>query len=290
GELIPYKWKGFGTETIGVLLAAHAGDGLAGTMGPPPTDNGSGFIIHAAYPIAPTEIDKYANNWLALRKAEAAAQIAWYKHSEHRNGFYADNDLYGLSAAETPDGRNYAAYGIGGKYSGPCYKDSSDRDVVVGHYCAMASSLEPQAAERMYAKLKALGLLSPLNNVESMSLDSRTSRILANPLKGSWNLALQAEGWALSLPGVAEAVEQAFHGVARLDAAWRSYFPPVPAGDIDGSRAVDFHDFARLGSRWRLYGCDECLWCAGADINNDTTVDFCDAEILFDNWLARRLR
>ena len=290
GELIPYKWNGFGAEALGVLLAAHAGDGLAGTMGPPPTDNGSGFIMHAGYPIAPTGIDKYANNWLALRKAEIARQIAWYTHADRYNAFYAGNHLYGLSAAEAPDCRNYTAYGIGGKYSGPRYKDPSDRDVVVGHYCAMASSLEPQAAERMYAKLKALGLLSPLNNVESISFDPRTSRILANSLKGSWNLALQAEGWALSLPGVAAAVEEAFHGVAALDDAWRTYFPPVPPGDIDRSRAVDLHDFARLGFQWRQHGCDQCLWCAGADINNDATVNFTDAEILFDNWLARRLR
>ena len=89
---------------------------------------------------------------------------------------------------------------------------------------------------------------------------------------------------------MAAAVKEAFHDIPEFADAWRVYFPPAPVGDIDRSETVDLRDFARLGSQWRRFGCDQSLWCTGADINNDTTVNFSDAALLFNNWLARRLR
>ena len=102
GLPLPGTWGGFGMETMGVNLAALAGGGPLGIMDPPPSDNGSGFILHAGYPIVPNGVDRWGNDWTVLRPMEAAVQLGWYADPTHANPFLATNGLFGLSAAECP--------------------------------------------------------------------------------------------------------------------------------------------------------------------------------------------
>jgi len=46
--------------------------------------------------------------------------------------------------------------------------------------------------------------LSPLNNIESIRVNKETGKCTINYLKGSWNLALQAEGWTQADPRIKE--------------------------------------------------------------------------------------
>lgn len=246
GEMLTGVWTGFGMETLGVLLAALAGDGLPGTMGPPPSDNGSGFIYHAGYPVVPTGIDRWGNNWLVLRREESERQVGWYSDSNHPNPFLAQMGIFGLSAAESPMGWDadpaliYQAYGTGGRYS-PAH--DGGRTITVLHYSGMVADLQRAASEQMWNRLKQLGILSPLSSMESMAVNPVTGAIeQVNFMKGSWNLCLQAEGWALSLPNVAQSVYRSFLSVPELALAYRTLFPETPATEriivSDGARLI----------------------------------------------------
>ena len=224
GTMSIYGWKGFGMEYIGVALAALAGRNVMGTMGAPPTDNGSGFILHAGYPLIPQATDCWTNDWDALRRAEAAQQTGWYADSAHANPYLEQWGLYGLSAGEPPSGDgSYVAYGIGGRYTP--FNDGSNR-VVVLHYSAMAADVQCNAAIGMWSKLNDMGIISPLNNLESMDVNPANGTIeQINYLKGSWNLALQAEGWAWTYLDVSRAAYRSVMAIPALAAAWLRLFP-----------------------------------------------------------------
>ncbi len=227
---LPGIWFGFGAETFGVLLAAQTA-GVRGEMGAPPSDNGSGFILHAAYPIPLAGMDRWTNNWLTLRTNEVQAQLNWYCDPAHSNAFFCTNRWFGLSAGECPAGwdpdtnRIYQAYGIGGQHSPP---NDGSNSVVVLHYSGMISSLQPVPAKRMWESMRSFGLISPLNNVESISVWPSTGATTNNSLKGSWNLALQTEGWMLSMPGASAVLYDAFRSITNLAAAYDAIFPPPP--------------------------------------------------------------
>ncbi|MFA7158467.1 MAG: hypothetical protein WC299_04120 [Kiritimatiellia bacterium] len=249
GVMSVNAWKGFGMEYIGVAMAALAGRNVPGTMGPLPTDNGSGFIMHAGYPLVPCGVDRWTNDWPQLRYEDARAQIGWYSSVSNLNPYLTQQGLFGLSAAERPEGYHtnsaeiYQAYGIGGRYSPP---NDGSNNIVVLHYSAMAADLQRGAAEQMWGRLKSMGIISPLNNMESMAVNPDTGTIEEiNYLKGSWNLALQAEGWAWTYPEVARAAYKAVESIPALAAAWRTLFPPVViaerpvVADFDGDRLAD---------------------------------------------------
>jgi hypothetical protein len=229
-------WKGFGIETLGVQLAALAGGGPMGIMNPPPTDNGSGFILHAAYPIVPNGVDRWGNDWTTLRQTELAQQLAWYANPAHENPFLATNGLFGLSAAECPAGWDtnsaaiYQAYGMGGRYSGP---NDGAHKIVAPHYLGMVSALAPAASSNMWARLKSMGLVSPMNMVESLAINRQTGAIeTVNFLKGSWNLGLFCEGWFMAQPGVSESLQQAVAAVPALSSAWNQLFPTMKQAPV----------------------------------------------------------
>ena len=224
GTMSIYGWKGFGMEYIGVALAALAGRNVPGTMGPPPTDNGSGFILHAGYPLIPQATDCWTNDWDALRRAEASQQTGWYADSAHANPYLEQWGLYGLSAGEPPSGDgSYVAYGIGGRYTP--FNDGSNH-VVVLHYSAMSADVQCNAGIQMWSKLNDMGIISPLNNLESMDVNPANGTIeQINYLKGSWNLALQAEGWAWTYFDVSRAAFQSVRAIPALAAAWLKLFP-----------------------------------------------------------------
>lgn len=226
---LPDAWRGFGMETIGVQWAALAGGGPLANMDLPPSDNGSGFILHAAYPALPTGTDRWGNNWPVLRQNEVALQLGWYADPAHSNTFLVTNGLFGLSGAERPEGWHtndseiYQAYGTGGRTSPP---NDGDRRVVAPHYCGMVASLAPAAASNMWASLKQMGLVSPMNMVESLAMNPSTGELeMVNFLKGSWNLALFCEGWFLAQPGTVELLDEAVNDLPGFNHARRQLFP-----------------------------------------------------------------
>lgn len=229
GTLLPGNWLGFGMETLGVNLASLAGGGPLGEMLPPPTDNGSGFILHAGYPIVPSAKDRWGNDWLALRQDEVNRQLNWYGDVAHSNLALVQLGLFGLSAGESPEGWNadpsqiYQAYGLGGRVGGA---NDGDHKVVTLHYSGMIAPLNKAAALTMWNSLKNLGLVSPMNIVESMAVNPASAEIeVVNFLKGSWNLALFAEGWALTQPGVSDAVNGAARAIPSVAQALDTLFP-----------------------------------------------------------------
>ena len=137
------------------------------------------------------------------RRAAAATQLSWYATGSHTNHFLAGAGLFGLSAAEAPERDVYVAYGVG---SPAWAANDGDSKVVTLHYSAMVSDIEPNAATSMWETLRDRKadfltntvVISPWNNMESMRVDGQMGGCTVNPLKGSWNLALQAEGWALA--------------------------------------------------------------------------------------------
>jgi len=253
GELAEHAWFGFGTEMIGVLLAAHMG-GVPGLMGPPPSDNGSGFIDETGYPITPIGKDRFGNSWFATRTAAGQRQVEWYADPAHASGFFAANGLFGLSAGEKPSGwdadsgKIYQAYGVGGDHIEPLYQENG-HFVVVGHYHAMLADLRRAEAIRMHDTLMGMRLLSPLNMLESMSVNAAGEVVHVNALQGSWNLALGAEGWLFTDSALVREVYDAMGEVPELAAAWRYYFPDQGNPDFDSDGLADQIEDG-LGTRW----------------------------------------
>lgn len=211
-SIIPYGMVGFGMETIGLNWAAASGGYLPLGMSDPPTDNGSGFIENAQFPQIIQYWDHWFNYWPDIRENMVNNQINYYFNPSSYNKFFCDNKLFGLSAAENPEPWDstvsiYQAYGVGGRCNSP---NDGVHDVIVGHYAAMISDIRPEAAKSMWSYLSSIGVISPLNNLESMRAPSSQGKIThINSLKGSWNMALQAEGWANCKQSIRTAVNDA---------------------------------------------------------------------------------
>lgn len=206
GSLIPWVWRGFGMETVGVNWAYAAATGNITAMDLPPSDNGSGFIDNAHYPLVLSGIDYLGNDWTSYRQNMADLQISWYHRPASANPFFSVDNLFGLSAAEDPEDRSYQPYGVGGLFIPPL---DGDHDVIVLHYSAMIADIRPMASTSLWQKLRDRAavfqqndriIISPLNNMESLKVNPLDATTVVNYLKGSWNLALQAEGWALANP------------------------------------------------------------------------------------------
>ncbi len=215
GTQITYGWSGFGMEAMGVNWAYAAATGNITNMLPPPTDNGSGFIENAHYPMVfytgEDGKDGWGNDWDAYRLDAAEQQISWYSTTAHYNQYLNRANLFGLSAGEVPDvvvnpgiAVDYKPYGTGGKST----PEDGNGEVVTLHYSGMVADKRPAEAIRMWEALRDRNIdflqnriiISPLNNMESMRVDKNTGKMTVNHLKGSWNLSLQAEGWALADP------------------------------------------------------------------------------------------
>lgn len=227
GQPIPHRWEGFGVETLGINFAALAAGGPDARLLPPPTDDGSGFNLHAAYPLPPEGVDRDGHDWSRLRREEARVQADWFRDPAHANRFLVERGLFGLSAAETPDGQGYLAYGIGGRLD-PAR--DGDHQVVAPHYAGLASALVPAEAVAMLENLEAAGILTPLNHADVLSVDADNGEETVNWLKGSWNLALFTEGWLFSNPANRDAARQAMQAIPEFAAAWNRLFPPTQAG------------------------------------------------------------
>lgn len=281
GTLIPHAWLGCGMETLGVLWGYHIGTGNRGPMGTWPTDNGSGFIMVTPYPVVPRGTDLWHNRWPHLIGQEADTQIQWYAQDAHRNVFFRDNTLFGLSAGERPTGWDsdmkavYAAFGIGGTYASPLYQDQG-ADVIVGHYCGLLAPYRLAAATAMWQKLRDLGLMSSINNLESMSAVRATGQAAqVNRLKGSWNMALQAEGWLLSVPAVDQALWAAARAIPEFAAAYDAYFT------LQVKFAAGVHGSLRSGAQT---GQAALSFTVAVDAAVPAVTAWPDAGYRFDRW------
>lgn len=203
---LPTGWSDFGSESWLVNWAYAAATGhVASFNHTPPTHNGSGFVDELAWLFAPApQADRFGTPWTAYLTQAAAAQRAYY----HADACYGPRGLFGLSAAEVPapdavlKGQVYQAFGVGGNTPANDGTALLGRPVVVPHYAALASRHEPDAAAAVWDWLLAQHLFTPLNNAESLMLGgSGCSQITWNSLRGSWNLGLQALGWAGGLWG-----------------------------------------------------------------------------------------
>ena len=203
GTKLDGYWTGFGMETIGVDWAYASATGNLAQMETPPNGSGSGFIDNTQYPMVFSGTDRWGNDWDVYRENMANTQIGYYNGL---NNYLYGAGLFGLSAAEVPDisldpSVKYLGYGTGG---GGTPVDGGG-EVAVLHYSGMIADKKPAEAVAMWETLRDSNadflqnkvIISPLNNMESMKVDKETGALLAvNRLKGSWNLALQAEGWA----------------------------------------------------------------------------------------------
>ena len=206
GNRLPYAWDVFGGERWLVDLAYASAVGQVPPLAylDPPTANGSGFIDEMAWLFMspPAGIDFWGNVWGEYRETAVTNQIHYYP-TYHPTVCFVRPGLFGLSAAEAPDPATasniYQAYGVGGRFAGPNDGTSSGTAVVVPHYAALAASLNPQVAVRMWDWLIDNSFFTPLNNVESLTFAADSGCDVAaiqwNHLKGSWNLALQTLGW-----------------------------------------------------------------------------------------------
>ena len=220
GNKLSSAWKSFGMEMMGVNWAYSSARAAiindpafdearknalrllpaCAEMSAPPTDNGSGFIDNACYPVVFSGKDKWKNDWDKYRSDMANKQTGWFTASGSiPNTYLGDAGLFGLSAAETPEGDGYIAYGA--------IDASYNQDVLILHYPAMISDIRKDDALRVWEVLRDTTaaflagqiVISPLNNMESMRVDDNLSgRCTINHLKSSWNMCLQAEGWAIA--------------------------------------------------------------------------------------------
>jgi hypothetical protein len=257
GDLLPWSWKGFGMETIGVNWAYASATGNVAVMEPPPSDNGSGFIDNACYPVVFSGSDRWGNDWDAYRSEMADIQIDWYNNLNHFNYLLSQVGLFGLSAGEDPGSETYVAYGVGGRYVGP---EDGDSEVIVLHYSGMIADIRLAEAKQVWEVLRDQEasfledtiVISPLNNMESMRIDKETGKCTVKHLKGSWNLALQAEGWAQADSEVRNDLEAAIQANTFLKRGYDLLKTPEPPwelvsspGDVRELASLDGLVFAR---------------------------------------------
>ena len=200
-------WYDFGTETwLANLGYAAATGNLAAMDDTPPTYNGSGFIDELAWLLVPVPSrDRWGIEWPAYREQAASTQLAYYQG----HPCYGPKGLFGLSAAEVPDPSGvlspsiYQAFGVGGVISPNDGTSLLGHAVIVPHYSPLAAPLRPGQAITLWRWLEQDGLVTPLNNAESLMMvdEPACTRVVWNSLKGSWNLALQTLGWGRVLAG-----------------------------------------------------------------------------------------
>ena len=286
GTRIPDGWKGFGMETIGVNWAYAAAVGCVALMEPPPSDNGSGFIDNANYPMVLSGKDRWGNDWDEYRHTMANKQIGWYCSTEHYNECLCDAGLFGLSAAESPE-CFYEPYGVGGKHKPP---NDGDGEVIVLHYSAMIADIRLDEAEHVWEVLRDRNadflqdiiVISPLNNMESMRVSKGTGKCKIKYRKLSWNLALQAEGWALADPGIKAELLAA---IKNNDFLCKGYRLIKCAGDINGDGIVDMQDWLKFGEDWGRTDCnDPSVETCECDLNCDGTCDMQDWLVFGEDW------
>lgn len=191
GSPSPEAWDCFGMDTIGVNWAYASATKNLADMRLPPSYDGSGFRDNAQFPMCLSGKDGWLNDWDAYRSTQANTQVSWYSTRNPNMG-----GLFGLSAAEIPEEGAYKVYGAGGIIPA----EDGNGEAIIPHYAGMISDIRLADAIRVWTALRASKDITPLTNVESMRISKTNGAKTINYLKGSWNLALQAEGWAMVDP------------------------------------------------------------------------------------------
>jgi len=75
------------------------------------------------------------------------------------------------------------------------------------------------------------------------------------------------------------------HEVSYFDPCSYLHFPQIRTPDLDGSRIVDFFDYAMFSAHWHETDCEEPSWCEGVDLDGDLGVDFTDVSAFAYYWL-----
>jgi hypothetical protein len=231
GELLPSGWDVFGGES---WLAAFGHASATGTLPAltypkPPTFNGSGFIDELASLFSPGPLrDPWGVNWVTYRAQAARRQIGYYV-KEHPAPCYSSRHVFGLSAAEVPDPAAvappdiYQPFGVGGRIPANDGTVTMGQPVVVPHYAALVAAAFPRDATRAWQEFEAMGVVTPLNNAESLMITSEPGcgRVVWNSLHGSLNLTLQTLGWGRAILGSSNPLPRAMQTNDFLRQAWR---------------------------------------------------------------------
>jgi len=56
------------------------------------------------------------------------------------------------------------------------------------------------------------------------------------------------------------------------------------AGDANQNGSVELLDIAVLAEHWLLSGCEDPLWCGGADTEHSGNVDFTDFAVIAEQF------
>lgn len=232
GNRLPNGWCPFGGESWLANLGYAAAKGSVANMdNTPPTFNGSGFIDEIAWLLVPAPgRDRWRIRWQAYRTRAVDTQLRYYKSDP----CYGQLGLFGLSAAEVPDpslvppSAIYQAFGIGGEIPANDGTALMGHPVIVPHYAGMIASLRRAKSISMWEWLQAAGLISPLNNVESLMVtDDSCNGAVWNSMKGSWNLSLQTLGWGRLLAGGRNPLYNAMRANDLLRRAYRIMTRPA---------------------------------------------------------------
>jgi hypothetical protein len=211
GDASPFGWDVFGGEALWVAMFYAASTGRLPEIPlvdptDPKTWNGSGFIDELPWVFVDSiGTDAWGVDWDAYRQDAAGTQIAYIQDYPV--------PAFGLSAGEPPIPSQfpvaperdvaipYAAYGVGGYIPAEDGSGMFIAPVVLPHYAGMVASLDPDGSWRMWDWMRSEGLVSPLNNVESLVVQQWGDALEVHPhaLKGSWNLALWALGTGSAL-------------------------------------------------------------------------------------------
>lgn len=275
-------WDTFGGEKTLIefgFAASRPGAPLPGATNPnPPTFDGSGFIDELAELILPgLRTDRFGSDVAGYRAEALDRQLTRLPAPA--------SPLLGLSAVEVSKphavgiGQVYNAFGVGGIAAAKDGRELLGRPIATGHYLAMTASHAPLAFQAAWDDGKRLGVVSPLNVLESVHIEVRTGRreAVANPFKGSLNLAFVVLGAGKGLlnrfektpdeyPPYAAAAANVFtaEGLARLGES----SVPVPA-----STAVRFHRLFNITANTHFFTSNqaEAEFAIRAGLRDETT-------------------
>lgn len=210
GSRLGTAWQDFGSEE---LLMAWAYTSATGETAPCPNNHGSddsartrdesGFNSELAALFLPLDgVSRCGVSWEDYRPQAMERQFGHFWNSTDYPP-YRELGLFGVSASEVPepcavsDDDVYGAWGIGGIVGMNDGSELLGYPIVAPHYAAMVMNEFPESSETMFAYLLesagGTGILTPLNNVESLGLDE-SGEPRWSSLKGSWNLGMTALG------------------------------------------------------------------------------------------------
>lgn len=225
GELLSWDLGTFGSEAVLVSVAYAATQVSAQPpMGLPyaPTWDGSGYRDELAELLFPMSgIDAWGNSWQGYREGAFWTQYGWF--ADHS---YGASGLFGLSTADTPEpwltdeGTTSGDWGVGGhNQRGDDGSALTGYPILAPYYVAMVSAEHPNEAEGTLGWLMDVGVLGPLNAVESFGIDYSGQLRWSHALDSA-HLAMMALGAGRALSGSSYLPHRALEDNPWLSAAF----------------------------------------------------------------------